>query len=61
MKLIKSNGKRLDVYDIGEGPIMTLVADKVPIKVNGVLVLKEDEARDVIRALLQTGLYEKSS
>lgn len=57
MKLIVSNGKTLEVRDVGE-PIMTVVADKIPVKYNGTQILHEDKARAIVRELIDCGLYE---
>lgn len=58
MKLIWCDGKTLEVRDVG--PIVyALRAGAVPIKVNGYEILEDDQARDLLRELLATGLYER--
>jgi hypothetical protein len=56
VKLIHSTGAELTVRDAGP-VVFRLRAGVVPIKLNGWFLLGEDEARDVLRGLLETGLY----
>ena len=58
MKLIKSDGKNLKVYDIGPC-VYELEADRIPIKVNGTHILTDDKARDLLRTLSATRLYRR--
>lgn len=56
-KLIHCDGRTLEVRDIG--PVLfRLRARDVPIKRNGYEILEDDEARRVLRDLLDGGLYE---
>lgn len=59
MKLVKCNGKLLEVRDCG--PIIFRLAalpGGPPIKVNGYHIMEEDAARDLLRDLLSLGEYE---
>ena len=58
MKLIKSNGKELEIRTVGP-VIYRIRAGAVPIKVNGWQILEDDEARQLVTELNQTGLYER--
>jgi hypothetical protein len=58
LKLIICNGRELEVRDLGP-PLLRLRAGAVPIKINGHLVVEDDEARRQIAALLATGLYQR--
>lgn len=58
MKLIHSTGALLEVRDAGP-VVFRLRAGEVPIRLNGWFLLEEDAARDVLRELLASGLYEK--
>lgn len=56
MKLVWCDGRTLEVRDLG--PVLyTLRAGTVPIKLNGYEILEDDQARDLLRELLATGLY----
>ncbi len=57
MKLIHSTGRELTVRDVGP-VIFRLTAGAVPIKHNGFHVVEDDAARKMMRALLDTGLYQ---
>lgn len=57
MKLIRSTGLVLEVRDVGP-VIFRLTAGAVPIKANGYAVVEDDEARDRLRDLMRSGLYE---
>ena len=57
MKLIHSTGAVLEVRDLGP-VVFRLRAGRVPIKVNGYRVLEDAAARDLLRELLDSGLYE---
>ena len=57
MKLIHSNGKLLEVRDVGP-VVFRLRAGEIPIKVNGHHLMEDDAARDLLRELLATGWYE---
>jgi hypothetical protein len=56
VKLLHSDGRTLEIRDVGP-PIMRLRAGTVPLKLNGWHIKDDDEARDIIRELLATGLY----
>lgn len=60
MKLFIGNGRTLDVRDVG--PVMIQLSARKngpPIKLNGHHLMSDDEARDVLRDLLSTGLYDR--
>ena len=57
MKLIHSNGAVLEVRDVSP-VIFRLRAGRVPIKVNGYRIVEDGAARELLRELLATGLYE---
>jgi hypothetical protein len=50
MKLIQSNGRVLRVWAI-EDVLYELRANGIPIKLHGMLILSDDEARAVVREL----------
>lgn len=56
MKLIHSTGKILEVRDVGP-VIFRLTSGTVPIKRNGYAILNDEDARDVLRELLEYSLY----
>lgn len=58
MKLVYSNGKKLEIYDINE-PLMRFRAGAVPIKYNGYRIVEDEVAKDIARDLLGSGLYTK--
>jgi len=58
MKLVYSNGKKLEIYDLGE-PLMKFRAGAVPIKYNGYRIVKDEVAKDIARDLLSLGVYKK--
>jgi hypothetical protein len=47
MKLIKSNGRRLEVRDVGD-VVYELISNGVPIKLHGTILLDDEEARLVL-------------
>jgi hypothetical protein len=51
MKLIKSDGRHLTVWQIGDEPIFELHAGACPIKCHGYHILDNDAARDLVREL----------
>jgi len=57
MKLVTCDGRLLEVRDAGP-VVFRLRARSVPIKVNGSRLHEDDAARDLLRALLETGLYD---
>jgi len=60
MKLLISNGAVLTVYNL-EAPLMqfTRRADGPPIKVNGTQILEDAAAKDIIRTILASDLYDR--
>jgi hypothetical protein len=58
MKLIRSTGRDLEVFDIS-GPVFRLKAGPVPIKLNGWRIVEDDEARAIVKEQLATGLYHQ--
>jgi len=59
MKLIYSNGKVLKVYEINEQPLLIIQMRDIPIKINGYQIIDDDSAREKLKDLLRTGLYDK--
>lgn len=57
MKLIWCDGRTLEVRDVSD-VIFRLRAVTLPIKVNGYRIMEDGAARDLLRELLATGLYE---
>jgi hypothetical protein len=55
MKLLHSTGATLEVRDCSAEVLMRLRAGAAPIKCNGWVVLEDDEARVLIRRLLDEG------
>jgi hypothetical protein len=58
MKLVYSNGKKLEVYDLGP-PVIAFRAGSVPIKHNGYRIVEDDVAREIVRDVLKAGIYTK--
>lgn len=56
MKLVKCDGKVLEVRDCGP-VIYRLLASAVPIKVNGWQLMTDDEARKLLEELRDLKLY----
>ena len=57
MKLIKSNGRILEIYDIG--PLrMRITKINLPIKENGWQMVEDDIARARIREIIDSDLYD---
>lgn len=57
MKLIRSNGKVLEVYDIGP-LLMTVTKINVPMKENGWQMIEDDVARHKMRDIIDSNLYD---
>lgn len=56
MKLLDCNGKRMLVYDLG--PLVYRVSMmQVPIKHNGIYICTEDQAREILNELRESGFY----
>jgi hypothetical protein len=51
MKLIKSDGRTLSVWDIGDVPIYEVRAGAYPLKCNGYRILDDEAARALVREL----------
>lgn len=59
MKLLRGNGTEVTVRDVG--PVLARVIQRPggpPIKFNGYRIVDEDEARAVLRKLINAGLYD---
>lgn len=61
VKLLIGNGRVLDVRDVGD-TIMQIKARTggPPIKVNGRLVMSDDDARALLKELLSSGWYDRT-
>lgn len=60
MKLLRSNGRVLEVYDIG--PILMRISTiNLPLKENGLHILDDDQAREKVRELIDSNLYDVRS
>lgn len=60
MKLAYGNGKVFEVRDVG--PVLYRLKTKPngpPIKFNGYQIVDDDAARDLLRDLIATRLYER--
>ena len=52
MKLIRSNGKQLEIWEIGSKPIYRLEASYGPIKCHyGAFILEDEPARELVQRL----------
>ena len=51
MKLVKSDGRVLTVWQIGDGPVFELQAGAYPIKCHGYRIMDDDAARSLVREL----------
>lgn len=51
MKLVRSDGRTLSVWEIGEQPVYELRAGAYPIKCHGYCIMADDAARDLVREL----------
>jgi len=62
VKLLINTGKALRIYELGKA-LITLRANKgVPIKTERPWhILPDDEAKEIARNLLKTGLYEREA
>lgn len=58
MKLLHCDGRELTVRDVGPVIYRLRAVTRIPIKRNGYEVVEDDEAREVLRELLATELYE---
>lgn len=60
MKLLRCNGTYLEVRNAGPA-LLRLEAREggPPIKLNGWWLLEDDAARDAVREVMATGLYDK--
>lgn len=59
MKYVSSNGRVLEVRDVG--PVIFRLTTRPggpPIKHNGDRVVEDDEARRLLRGLLDVGMYD---
>lgn len=59
MKIIHCDGRTLEVRDAGPVIMRLLAPPGQPIKLNGWRLLEDDEAREVLRGLLDIGVYGK--
>ena len=60
MKLLFGDGRVLEVRDVG--PVIVRLrarSDGPPIKHHGTTIVEDDVARDELKALLATGLYDR--
>jgi hypothetical protein len=54
MKLIRCNGRELEVRDVGP-VVYRLAASAVPIKLHGWRILEDDAARELLRQVQEAG------
>lgn len=59
MKIIHCDGKTLEIRDAGPVIMRLLAPSGQPIKLNGWRLLEDDEAREVLRGLLDMEVYSK--
>jgi hypothetical protein len=60
MKLLRGNGKFLEVYNIPDPPVMRLEAFGAPLMFHGWALLEDDAARERLREIMAPGNYEKT-
>lgn len=60
MKLLRGNGKFVEVYDVPGPAILRLNAVGAPLMLHGWKLLEEDAARELLREIMAPGNYEKS-
>jgi hypothetical protein len=57
MKLLRSNGKILEIYDLGH-LLMTVTKINMPVKENGWQIVDDDIARGKVSTLIDSNLYD---
>ncbi len=57
MKYVECDGRHIEVRDVGE-VIFRLTTSGIPIKAHGTRLMKDDDARALLRELIDSGLYE---
>lgn len=60
MKLLRSNGRVLEIHDIG--PILMRISTiNLPLKENGLHILDDDQVREKVQAIIDSDLYDVRS
>lgn len=59
MRWVKSNGERLEVREVGDVAFVLEPSGRVPLPILLDVVLPDDEARGLLRGLLDTGNYKR--
>jgi hypothetical protein len=59
MKLLISSGRELTIRDVGDKVLMEFHAGRVPLMPHGWHLLEDDDARVLVRDILDSGLYER--
>lgn len=60
MKLIRCDGARYEIWDLGTLLVrLQMRPDGAPIRAHGTRVVEDEEARAELRALLDTGAYDR--
>jgi hypothetical protein len=60
MKLLRSNGRILEIYDIGP-VLMRISAINLPLKENGLHIVSDDQVREKVSDLIDSDLYDVRS
>ncbi len=58
MKLLRSNGRHLEIYDIAATPLMRISSIQFPLKHNGWRIVEDDIARSLVREIIDNELYD---
>ena len=58
VKLLKCDGRVLEVFEVSDEPIYRLTASTVPLKAHGLRIVTDVEARTLLQDLRATKLYE---
>jgi len=61
MKLLRCDGRFLEVYDVAAPALMRLVAGPAPIKAHGWRLLEDDAAREVIKRVMREGALKEEA
>lgn len=55
MKLLRGNGRTLEVFDVGDLRMKLRATHGIPIKFHGMRIMEDAEARVVVSNLMQQG------